>query len=80
MIVVLGDTRTLPLRSGRSLAVKAGLGGYICVKELDQGSLGGLGGRDTGVVAAMVLVPTECWLKRKEAGIKELLGINYQQT
>ena len=62
MIFVLGDTRTLPLRSGKSLGVKAGLGGYICVMELDQGSLGGWGGRDTGVVAATVLMSTEWWL------------------
>lgn len=49
------------------------------MKELDQGSLGGLGGRDTGVVATMVLVcRLSVWVEKKEKGvevIKELLGV-----
>jgi hypothetical protein len=51
--------------------VKAGLGGYICVNRLDNGSLGGLGGRRGGVVVAMLRVQFNGWKVRKLTGMME---------
>ena len=44
----------------------ADMGGYICVKKLDHGSLGGLGGRRAGVLRAMLQARWSDWKARKQ--------------